>query len=274
MHRFRLRRYSDGVGVRARPIGDSMRNLKLQRPSPALVVSLVALSVALGGTGYAAVVLPANSVGAKQIKRNAVTAAKVKDSSLRASDFRPGQLPAGAAGPVGPAGATGPRGPEGPRGVEGARGEVGPKGDPGQPGAKGDPGQPGPPGAAAGGAWLATINGIGMNAGYFGLVNGVSTADSALDANRSVSPNAPLLVSHLRVLLTSAPGPGSSRRISFRFNAMQAALVCSIGGADTTCSSDAEVTVPPGAIMQVFVENTGGFPTATSALVGMTARPQ
>ena len=125
MHRFRLRRYSDGVGVRARPIGDSMRNLKLQRPSPALVVSLVALSVALGGTGYAAVVLPANSVGAKQIKRNAVTAAKVKNSSLLASDFRPGQLPAGPAGPVGPAGSTGPRGPEGPRG------ETGPKGDTG-----------------------------------------------------------------------------------------------------------------------------------------------
>jgi hypothetical protein len=56
MHRFRLRRDSDGRGVRARPIGDSMRNLKLQRPSPALIVSVLALSVALGGTGYAAVV--------------------------------------------------------------------------------------------------------------------------------------------------------------------------------------------------------------------------
>ena len=101
MHRFRLRRDSDGLGVRARPIGDSMRNLKfmrhlkLQRPSPALIVSVLALSVALGGTGYAAIVLPANSVGAKQIKKNAVTAAKVKDSSLLASDFRPGQLAAG-----------------------------------------------------------------------------------------------------------------------------------------------------------------------------------
>ena len=50
MHRFRLRRDSDGLGVRARPIGDSMRNLKfmrhlkLQRPSPALIVSVLALS--------------------------------------------------------------------------------------------------------------------------------------------------------------------------------------------------------------------------------------
>ncbi len=116
MHRFRLRRYSDGVGVRARPIGDSMRNLKLQRPSPALVVSLVALSVALGGTGYAAVVLPANSVGAKQIKRNAVTAAKVKDSSLRASDFRPWTASGRSGWTCGTCrghGATGPRGAAG-----------------------------------------------------------------------------------------------------------------------------------------------------------------
>jgi len=74
-----------------------MRNLKLHRPSPALVVSVMALSVALGGTGYAAIVLPANSVGTKQIKKNAVTAAKVKNRSLKSVDFAAGQLPAGPA---------------------------------------------------------------------------------------------------------------------------------------------------------------------------------
>jgi hypothetical protein len=37
----------------------------LRRPSPGLVVGLIALFVALGGTGYAAVVLPAHSVGTK-----------------------------------------------------------------------------------------------------------------------------------------------------------------------------------------------------------------
>jgi Collagen triple helix repeat (20 copies) len=228
-------------------------------------IGLVALCIALTGTAYAAT-LPRNSVGGPQLKRNAVTSPKVKKFSLLASDFRPGQLPAGPAGPMGPAGATGPRGPEGPRGLEGPRGEMGPKGD---------PGQPGPPGAAAGGAWLATINGIGLNLGYFGLVNGVSTADSALDANRSVSPNVPLVVSHLRVLLTSAPGPGSSRFIYFRLGpGIQTPLACSIGGADTTCSSDAEVTVPAGTTMQIAVFNAGGSPTTTSALVGMTARPQ
>jgi hypothetical protein len=131
-----------------------MKNLRLQRPSPALVVSLIALSVALGGTGYAAIVLPANSVGTKQIKRNAVTAAKVKDASLLAADFRPGQLPAGSAGPAGPAGAAGATGAggatgaagatgaTGETGVTGAQGLQGPKGDKGDPGADGSPDTP------------------------------------------------------------------------------------------------------------------------------------
>jgi hypothetical protein len=98
--------------------------LKLHRPSPALVVSVMALSVALGGTGYAAIVLPANSVGTKQIKKNAVTSAKVKNRSLKSVDFAPGQLRAGPAGP------TGPVGPAGPAGVAGPQGPKGDKGDP------------------------------------------------------------------------------------------------------------------------------------------------
>jgi hypothetical protein len=48
------------------------------RPSPSLVISILALVVALGGSAYAAINLPKNSVGAKQIKRNAVTRAKIK----------------------------------------------------------------------------------------------------------------------------------------------------------------------------------------------------
>ena len=64
-----------------------------RRPSPALVISVVALFVALGGTGYAAIALPKNSVGAKQIKRNAVTSKKVKNRSLKAGDLAAGVIP-------------------------------------------------------------------------------------------------------------------------------------------------------------------------------------
>ena len=55
---------------------------RLRAPSPAMLVACIALFVALGGTSYAAIVLPANSVGTKQIKNNAVTAAKVKNNAV------------------------------------------------------------------------------------------------------------------------------------------------------------------------------------------------
>jgi hypothetical protein len=125
---------------------DPMPSLKPRRPSPALVVSVIALVVALGGTSYAAIKLPANSVGTKQIKKNAVTTAKVEDGSLQIADFRAGQLPAGATGATGPkgdTGATGATGATGPKGDTGATGGTGLKGD------KGDPGDSGPSGANA-----------------------------------------------------------------------------------------------------------------------------
>lgn len=89
------------------------------RPSPSMLVAFAALMVALGGTSYAIAQLPANSVGSKQLKKNAVTAAKVKNRSLVAKDFKAGQLPAG------PRGAQGPVGPAGPAGAAGARGPAG-----------------------------------------------------------------------------------------------------------------------------------------------------
>jgi len=168
-------------------------------------------------------------------------------------------------------GDTGPQGPKGDTGDAGPKGETGATGPQGP---KGDPGEPGPQGPAAGGAWMGTISGIASNLEYMGLVNGVSTGVSSVSANQSLSPNAPLVVSHLRVMLTSAPGAGASRYIYFRFNGGRTALACSIAEAATTCSSDAEITVPPGALMQISVGNTGGFPTATTALVSMTAQTQ
>ena len=55
---------------------------RLSRPSPALIVAIIALIVSMGGTGYAAFTLPNNSVGTKQLKNGSVTAAKVKRHSL------------------------------------------------------------------------------------------------------------------------------------------------------------------------------------------------
>ena len=93
-----------------------MKTLWRHRPSPAIVLACLALAVALGGTGYAAIVLPANSVGTKQLKNNAVNSIKVANGSLLKADFKAGQIPAGAAGPAGPAGPAGAAGAAGPAG--------------------------------------------------------------------------------------------------------------------------------------------------------------
>jgi hypothetical protein len=75
----------------------------LRRPSPALVVSFVALIVALGGTSYAAFTLPMNSVGTRQIKPRAVALSKIAPSARAALK--------GNTGPMGPKGDKGDVGP-------------------------------------------------------------------------------------------------------------------------------------------------------------------
>ena len=57
---------------------------RLRAPSPALVVAVVALFVALGGTTYAATSLPKNSVGTKQLKSGAVTEQKISKATVAA----------------------------------------------------------------------------------------------------------------------------------------------------------------------------------------------
>ena len=87
----------------------------MQRPRAtfANIVSCLALFVALGGASYAAVALPRNSVGPKQIAAGAVDNSKIKKGSLLASAFKPGQLRAGKDGAQGPAGPPGAQGPPG-----------------------------------------------------------------------------------------------------------------------------------------------------------------
>jgi hypothetical protein len=68
----------------------------IPRPSPALVVACVALGVALSGTSYADILsLAPGAVGTAQLKANAVTSPKVKNGSLLAVDFKPGELAGG-----------------------------------------------------------------------------------------------------------------------------------------------------------------------------------
>ena len=111
--------------------------------SYANVMATIAVFLALGGGAYAALRLPKNSVGTRQIKDGAVNSAKVKNGSLLMTDFKLGQLPAGAQGPQGPTGETGPQGPKGDTGANGDPGATGDPGAKGDPGAQGDTGAPG-----------------------------------------------------------------------------------------------------------------------------------
>jgi hypothetical protein len=83
------------------------------------VVSCLALFVALGGASYAAVALPKNSVGAKQIVAGTIDNSKIKKGSLLSTAFKPGQLLAGKDGAQGPAGLIGAKGDTGAQGPPG-----------------------------------------------------------------------------------------------------------------------------------------------------------
>jgi hypothetical protein len=57
-----------------------------------MVVACIALAISLGGTSYAAMTLPRNSVGTSQLKRNAVTSQKVKNNSIGGADVNEASL--------------------------------------------------------------------------------------------------------------------------------------------------------------------------------------
>lgn len=81
------------------------------------VTSCLALFIALGGTGYAAVTLPRNSVGSAQLRSkavgsselrsNAVTSRAIKNGSVRTTDMS-ASARVSLRGQVGPAGPAGP----------------------------------------------------------------------------------------------------------------------------------------------------------------------
>lgn len=57
-----------------------------------LVTSGLALFVALGGSSYAAIALPANSVGSDQIRNGAVNASEIRSNAIASSDIKAGTI--------------------------------------------------------------------------------------------------------------------------------------------------------------------------------------
>jgi hypothetical protein len=83
-------------------------------------IAVIALFVALGGSAYAATQLPRGSVGAVQLKKGAVTPAKLAKATKAALTGPEGA--AGAAGATGHKGERGEAEPTGPHGVLGTTG--------------------------------------------------------------------------------------------------------------------------------------------------------
>lgn len=80
-----------------------------QRLTYANVTATVALFIALGGSSYAALSLPRNSVGTQQIRPGAVRSPDVKNRSLHVADLsvRARRSLSGQTGPAGPPGPPG-----------------------------------------------------------------------------------------------------------------------------------------------------------------------
>ena len=217
-----------------------MARFRAQVQSPALWIALVALFVALGGTGYAALNIANNSIGTKQLKRgavknpdlaaNSVTGRKVKRRSLDRTDFKANSLPRGPQGPVGRPGATGSPA----FGAVLGRGEAVP----------------------AGTSFLAPSGQLAASA----TENGVS----------SFTPNATLTASDLAISLFVAPDPGTSRTFTLRVGQADTALSCTVPAGVTLCNSTGSVTIPPMSLISIG-STTVGTPTATFARFGWRA---
>jgi len=107
--------------------------MRLHRPSPALVVAVIALVLAAGGSSWAA---PARQAAAtlitgKQVKNESLTGSDIKNGSITGADIKPGSLTASlftgvfGSAPAGVAGPAGPPGPQGEKGLQGEKGDAG-----------------------------------------------------------------------------------------------------------------------------------------------------
>lgn len=109
-----------------------MKRLRTNLTYANLMATIAVFLVLAGGTAFAGkvVLLPGNSVGTRQIKKEAVTPAKLSAASKTVLTG-----PQGPKGDRGPEGSQGPKGDQGPEGSRGPKGEDGVQGEPGAAGA-------------------------------------------------------------------------------------------------------------------------------------------
>jgi hypothetical protein len=200
-------------------------------------VSTLCLFILLGGVSWAATTLPKDSVGTAQIKKNAVTSAKVKNRSLRAVDFARGQLPQGATGATGLRGATGSDGVRGPTGSVGPVGLTGPAGP---TGADGLTGPTGATGSSAPGAVFGSSGGSLSSSTRFLPLSGTGSYSTRTEAETTAPVN--MTIGNLAVSWSVAPGAGSSRFVALIVNG-EGRLECEVFFSISTCSTSDTTSV-------------------------------
>jgi hypothetical protein len=187
-----------------------------RRPSPAMVVALLALFVAMGGSSYAAL-----KIGTRNLKNSSVTSAKIKNGTVVSKDISR-------------------------RTRQTLKGQ---KGDPGEKGVKGDQGSAGSPGSP--GASMLT----GATPGSGGSGSGFSTfAPSGVSfGTRQLSPSVTVIASDLAAQVSNPPGVGGTATIVLYVNEVSTPLACTVSATSSTCVSGATTTIAPGSTLHIRV---------------------
>lgn len=222
------------------------------------VMATVAVFIALGGISYAAIQLPANSVGRKQLRAKAVTLKKINPKARRALKGR-----RGASGKPGPQGASGAAGASGASGASGAALLTGV--------ATGIP-------SFTSGSTFRRVPVTGL--GDASIVN-------MLPQIASLSPARTLVARDLSVRIGNDIPGNASTTVALLVNSalielsppLPTVLGCSVAGSagpsDLTCTAPGPITVPGGSFMWLRITNAAGATTSDpqTAYWGITFEP-
>ena len=215
---------------------------RLQKPSPGLVIAIVALVAAVGRFAVAAVPDSKGRITACYAKKNGKVRLLVKGSKCK---NRETLICWNQTGPVGPNGTAGTPGQQGVPGQPGQQGQQGVKGSPASSMLTGSTGNIPVP-VDGNTRWLHP--------------SGVSDVWGATTFAEMLSPNAPVVARDLAVQLGNPAGVGESYKITLQIGGVDTALTCTVAGdTDTTCgNSAAAVAIAPGSRLSFEVEVSAG----------------
>ncbi|HEY7276009.1 MAG TPA: hypothetical protein VH594_08590 [Trebonia sp.] len=174
------------------------------RPSPAMIVAVVAVVLGLGGVAWASIPDSSGVIHGCYQKEHGQL--RVIDTDKQHQSCNHSEIavswsqtgPQGATGPQGPAGPTGPQGPKGDTGATGATGPAGPqgpKGDTGATGQQGPVGATGPQGPK-GDTGATGVAGAQGPAGPELVATGGLNGDGTYFGGPDVSPGTSVTITH------------------------------------------------------------------------------